>query len=62
MHHRRMDTTRKEKRICLIKSLLAEQPRYGHIGIPADEKGRKDLLRSICIDGDIGETIERIKE
>ena len=31
----------------LIKTLLAEQPRYRNIGIPADTQGQKDLLRSL---------------
>ena len=39
--------THEEKRIFLIKTLLAEQPRYGSIGIPSDERGQKDLLRSL---------------
>ncbi len=39
--------THAEKRSYLIKTLLAEQPRYGMVGIPADEKGQKDLLRSL---------------
>ena len=39
--------THEEKRIYLIKSLLAEQPRYRNIEIPADEQKQKDLLRSL---------------
>ena len=39
--------THEEKRTYLIKALLSEQPRYGNIEIPADEKGQKDLLRSL---------------
>ena len=39
--------THEEKRVYLIKSLLAEQPRYRNIGIPADMQGQKDLLRSL---------------
>ena len=39
--------THGEKRIYLIKSLLAEQPRYRNIEIPADGQGQKDLLRSL---------------
>ena len=39
--------THEKKRICLIKELLAEQPRYGNIAIPADAQGQKDLLRSL---------------
>ena len=36
-----------EKRIYLIKTLLAEQPRYRNIEIPDDEQRQKDLLRSL---------------
>ena len=39
--------THEEKRIYLIKTLLAEQPRYGNIEIPTDGQGQKDLLRSL---------------
>ncbi len=39
--------THEEKRIYLIKALLAEQPRYGSIEIPTDGQGQKDLLRSL---------------
>ncbi len=39
--------THEEKRLYLIKTLLAEQPRCRNIEIPADEKGQKDLLRSL---------------
>ena len=39
--------THEEKRFYLIKTLLAEQPRYWNIKIPADEQGQKDLLRSL---------------
>ncbi len=39
--------THEEKRALLIKSLLAEQPGYGKIGIPEDAQGQKDLLRSL---------------
>ena len=39
--------THEEKRIYLIRSLLAEQTRYGNIEIPVDEQGQKDLLRSL---------------
>lgn len=39
--------THEEKRVYLIKSLLAEQPRYGSVEIPSDEQGQKDLLRSL---------------
>ena len=39
--------THEEKRIYLIESLLAEQPRYRNIEIPADTQGQKDLLRSL---------------
>ena len=37
--------THEEQRTRLIKTLLAEQPRYRNIEIPADEQGQKDLLR-----------------
>ena len=36
-----------EKRIYLIKTLIAEQPRYRNIEIPAEEQRQKDLLRSL---------------
>ena len=39
--------THEKKRLFLIKSLLAEQPRYKNIEIPADAQGQKDLLRSL---------------
>ncbi|MBQ7580713.1 MAG: protein-ADP-ribose hydrolase [Clostridia bacterium] len=39
--------THEEKRLYLIKMLLAEQPRYRNIEIPADTQGQKDLLRSL---------------
>ena len=39
--------THEEQRTRLIKTLLAEQPRYRNIEIPADEQGQKDLLRSL---------------
>ena len=39
--------THEEKRNYLIRSLLAEQPGYGNIEIPADKQGQKDLLRSL---------------
>ena len=39
--------THEEKRIFLIKTLLAEQPRYRNIEIPTDTQGQKDLLRSL---------------
>ncbi len=39
--------THEEKRIYLIRSLLAEQPEYGDIEIPAAAQGQKDLLRSL---------------
>ena len=39
--------THEEKRIYLIKSLLAEQPRYKNIEIPAGAQEQKDLLRSL---------------
>ena len=39
--------THEEKRLYLIKSLLAEQPRYIDVQIPVDKQGQKDLLRSL---------------
>ncbi|MBQ6182635.1 MAG: hypothetical protein IJK33_01960 [Clostridia bacterium] len=39
--------THEEKRLYLIKTLLAEQPRYRNIEIPAEEQAQKDLLRSL---------------
>ena len=36
-----------EKRLYLIKELLAEQPRFQAIGIPSGTQGQKDLLRSL---------------
>ena len=39
--------THEEKRIWLIKTLLAEQPGYGSVLIPADAQGQKDLLRAL---------------
>lgn len=36
-----------EKRIYLIKNLLAEQTQYGNMGIPDDDQEQKDLLRSL---------------
>ena len=39
--------THSEKRIFLIRTLLAEQPQYREIEIPEDEGGQKRLLRSL---------------
>ncbi len=39
--------TQQEKRLYLINSLLAEQPRYRNTEIPVDEQGQKDLLRTL---------------
>ena len=39
--------TQEEKRRYLIRTLLAEQPGHGKIGIPADVQGQKDLLHSL---------------
>lgn len=39
--------TQAEKRLFLIKALLAEQPRYKGLSIPQDTQGQKDLLRSL---------------
>jgi O-acetyl-ADP-ribose deacetylase (regulator of RNase III) len=39
--------TQEEKRIYLIKKLLAEKQEYKNIEVPADRQGQKDLLRSL---------------
>ena len=39
--------THREKRIYLIKTLLAERPLYKSIVIPKDDQGQKDMLRSL---------------
>ena len=39
--------TQEERRIYLINYLLSEQEKYKEIGIPSDERGRKELLRSL---------------
>ena len=39
--------TQSDRRIYLIKTLLAEQPRYQGLSIPADAPGQKRLLRSL---------------
>ena len=39
--------THREQRIYLIQALLAEDPRYADITIPADEQAQSDLLRSL---------------
>lgn len=39
--------TQKEKRIILIKELLAELPQYQDMQIPTDENEQKKLLRSL---------------
>ena len=39
--------THEEKRLYLIKTLLAEHQRYRNIEIPAEEQRQKDLLRSL---------------
>ncbi len=47
-----------EKRIYLIRELLAEQPQYRGIGIPAGETEQKQLLRglfNIRMPGEISE-------
>lgn len=62
--------THEEKRIYLIKSLLAENPEYSKTKIPADAQGQKDLLRSLMNvrmpapipDGYIGIESEYLKE
>ena len=40
--------TQTERRIYLIKELLAEQPRYYGIQIPTDPGEQNNLLRSLC--------------
>lgn len=39
--------THEEQRIYLIQELLAEEPRYNNISVPADKQGQRDLLRSL---------------
>lgn len=39
--------THREQRIYLIQALLAKDPRYADITIPADEQAQSDLLRSL---------------
>lgn len=39
--------TQAERRIYLIKKLLAEQPRYQELSVPADTAEQKRLLRSL---------------
>ncbi len=39
--------THNEKRVALIKELLAEQPQYNNMQIPVDENEQKRLLRSL---------------
>lgn len=39
--------TQAERRNHLIRALLREQPKYRDIEIPADERGQKNLLRSL---------------
>ena len=41
----RIDMTHEEKRIELIKDLLAESPQYRALSIPEDEEEQKRLLR-----------------
>ena len=36
-----------EKRLFLIQSLLAEQPRFRDLAIPSDESEQRQLLRSL---------------
>lgn len=40
-------TDRHERRLYLIKALLAEDADYASLTVPADEKGQKDLLRAL---------------
>ena len=47
-----------EKRLFLIQSLLAEQPRFRDLAIPSDESEQRQLLRSLFnvrLPGDIDE-------
>lgn len=39
--------TQSERRICLLRELLKEQPRYQEIQIPADKEEQRHLLRSL---------------
>ncbi len=39
--------TQTERRLFLIRSLLAEDPRYAEVSLPADEAGQKRLFRSL---------------
>lgn len=39
--------TQAERRIYLIQGLLAEQPQYRELSVPADTAGQKRLLRSL---------------
>ncbi len=39
--------TQEERRLFLLRALLAEEPRWQDITIPADAQGQRDLLRSL---------------
>ncbi len=39
--------TQEERRLFLLHALLAEEPRWQDIAIPADAQGQRDLLRSL---------------
>ena len=39
--------TQEERRLFLLRALLAEEPRWQDIAIPADAQGQRDLLRSL---------------
>ena len=42
-----MEKTQQEQRIWLIAKLKAENPVYRKVRIPGDERGQKDLLRTL---------------
>jgi len=55
----------KEKRLCLIKYLMAEQPRYRGIEIPPEESGQRKLLRSLLnvrMPGDADEDFLKVQD
>ena len=39
--------TQEERRLFLLRALLAEEPRWQDIAIPVDAQGQRDLLRSL---------------
>ena len=55
----------KEKRLCLIKYLTSEQPRYRGIEIPPEESGQRKLLRSLLnvrMPGDADEDFLKVQD